>query len=32
MSSILQELKTTMETADQLHNKLNISEHQEQNK
>ena len=32
MSSILQELKTTMETADQLQNKLNISEHQEQNK
>ena len=32
MSSILQELKTTMETADQLQEKLNISEHPEENK
>ena len=34
MSSILQELRTTMETADQMQNKLNVcdSEPQDQNK
>ena len=30
MSSILQELRTTMETADQMQNKLNICEPQEE--
>ena len=30
MSSILQELRTTMETADQMQNKLNICEPEEQ--
>ena len=31
MSSILQELKTTMETAEQLHSKLNVSDPPESN-
>ena len=31
MSSILQELRTTLETADQMQNKINVCEPQEQN-
>ena len=31
MSSILQELRTTLETADQMQNKINVCEAQEQN-